>query len=133
MKKLPLFLLILPSLIGARVVVNQSDFILKSHLEAQVNSNETLVVKAFDADDEKGALLDIPLKQDSKLPLYKVSYDRMGTKDNWAGQWFGDDYMNRETVYQLFHKGKRIARLHPEHYTSAKQFRGKITQLLQRA
>lgn len=132
MKKLLFALLLIPSMIGARVVVNQSAIILKSHLEAQVKSNETVVIKAFDADNEKGALLDIPLKQDSKLPLYKVEYDRMSPKTNWATEWFGDDYMNRSTVYQLFHKGKRIARLHPGNYQNAKQFRGKITQLLQR-
>lgn len=131
MKKLLLLCALIPALLSARLIVNQSELVLKSHLDAQVKQFETVIIKAFDADDEKGAALDTLIVNDKKLPLYKVTYDRMSSPSNWAGSWFGDDFMNRATVYQVYHKGKRVARLHPENYSSSQQFRKKITQLLQ--
>ena len=132
MKKL-ILLVFLPAFLHARLIVNQSELILESHLDTQISSNETVVVKAFDADDEQGKLLDVSIENDKTLPLYKVAYDRMGTRATWPSKRFGDDFMNRSTVYHLYHKGKRLARLHPQNYTSTAQLRGKISQLVQRA
>ena len=90
-------------------------------------SKGTLIIKAFDADDETHQQYDAAFKNDA-MTLYKLPYNMISAKETWKRRVFGQSYEDLDTVFVVYHNGHKVDSIVPKKGMNARAFKQLVRQ-----